>query len=149
MKLTVYLFVPQVTSFIHLFSTHCRTGSTLSAGDEQNRVPSLLEKKDKNDSNICVRKQNSVYTALNIVAREGLFEELTFEPRIKWTNVWDIRIQNIGLEMGIQWICLEKNRKAKISGGSEWEREWPDCPGPFLIWKRQRIIIISQSQGKN
>lgn len=82
------------------------------------------------------------------MAREGLFEELTFEQSVSWANVWDIRVQNQGPEMRMHWICLWESGKAGISGGREWEREWPDPPGPFLIWKRQRVIIFSQTQGR-
>lgn len=32
---------------------------------------------------------------------KGLFEELIYEQRVTWANMWDIRVQNKGPEMGI------------------------------------------------
>lgn len=49
-KLTVNFFLLQVTPFIHLFRTHCRTGNILSAGGRvmpKTRFPAFTEKTDK------------------------------------------------------------------------------------------------------
>lgn len=52
--MTVNFFVLQVMSFIHLFSTYCRTGNILSAGGKvmtKTRFPVFIEKTDKTHSN--------------------------------------------------------------------------------------------------
>lgn len=53
--MTVNFFVLQVMPFIHLLSTHCRTGNILSAGGRvvtKTRFPVFTEKTDKTHSNI-------------------------------------------------------------------------------------------------